>query len=76
MLVIIIAVITQGARIPPDLHGTLNGSLFINAGVFQAIGVISFGMWFPYGVIRNVLIIIAFVCRTASNTMLVCRSYG
>lgn len=43
MLVIIVTVITQGARVPPELHGTLRGSLFINAGIFQAIGVISFG---------------------------------
>ncbi|KAB8670404.1 hypothetical protein FH972_026317 [Carpinus fangiana] len=42
MLVIIITVITQGARVPADLRGPLRGSLFINSGVFQAIGVISF----------------------------------
>ena len=26
-----------------ELHGAVTGSLFINSGVFQAIGVISFG---------------------------------
>ena len=43
MLVIVITVITQGARIPADLRGSLKGNLFINNGVFQAISVISFG---------------------------------
>lgn len=27
----------------PDLRGDLKGSLFIRSGIFQAIGVISFG---------------------------------
>ena len=43
MLVIIVTVITQGFRVPSDLKGNLRGSLFIRDGVFQAIGVISFG---------------------------------
>ena len=43
MLVIIITVISQGARVPADLRGDLEGSLFVRNGVFQAIGVISFG---------------------------------
>ena len=43
MLVIIVTVITQGARVPADLKGNLKGSLLIKDGVFQAIGVISFG---------------------------------
>jgi len=42
MLVIIITIITQGARIPSEYRGELKGSLFINNGIFQAIGVISF----------------------------------
>ncbi|KAF2085939.1 hypothetical protein K490DRAFT_45383 [Saccharata proteae CBS 121410] len=42
MLVIIVTVITQGFRVPPDMRGQLRGSLIINDGVFQAIGVISF----------------------------------
>ena len=43
MLVILITVITQGVRVPADLKGNLRGSLLIKGGVFQAIGVISFG---------------------------------
>ena len=43
MSVIIITVIIQGGRVSPDLRGDLKGSLFIRSGVFQAIGVISFG---------------------------------
>lgn len=43
MLIIIITIITQGARVPENLRGNLKGSLFIRNGVFQAIGVISFG---------------------------------
>lgn len=42
MIVIIVTVITQGARVPAELRGSLDGSLFINSGIFQAIGVISF----------------------------------
>lgn len=42
MLVILITIITQGFRIPSEYRGQLRGSLFINSGVFQAIGVISF----------------------------------
>ena len=43
MVVIIVTVITQGVRVPSDLRGGLRGSLFVKEGVFQAIGVISFG---------------------------------
>lgn len=42
MMVIIVTVLTQGPRQPPNLRGQLQGSLIINSGVFQAIGVISF----------------------------------
>ncbi|KAF2418221.1 hypothetical protein EJ08DRAFT_599674 [Tothia fuscella] len=42
MLIIILTVITQGPRVPSDLRGKLSGSLLINDGIFQAIGVISF----------------------------------
>ena len=42
MMVIIITVITQGPLQPPELRGKLRGSVLINDGVFQAIGVISF----------------------------------
>lgn len=43
MTVIIITIITQGARVPADLRGELKGSLFVRSGILQAIGVISFG---------------------------------
>ena len=43
MLVIVITVITQGPRVPEDMRGPIKGSLLINDGVFQAIGVISIG---------------------------------
>ena len=43
MLVILVSVVTQGAMAPSHLRGTLKGNLLIRPGVFQAIGVISFG---------------------------------
>ena len=43
MLVIIVTIITQGARVAPEYRGDLKGSLLVRSGVFQAIGVISFG---------------------------------
>ncbi|EME44736.1 hypothetical protein DOTSEDRAFT_72255 [Dothistroma septosporum NZE10] len=42
MLVIIITVVTQGPLLPSAMRGQLKGSLLINDGFFQAIGVISF----------------------------------
>lgn len=42
MLVIIFTVVTQGPMQPAEMRGQLKGSLIINDGVFQAIGVISF----------------------------------
>lgn len=42
MVIIIVTVVTQGPLMPPELRGPLKGSLLINDGVFQAIGVISF----------------------------------
>ncbi|KAF1810169.1 amino acid transporter [Eremomyces bilateralis CBS 781.70] len=42
MLVIILTVITQGFRVPSESKGKLSGNLFVNSGIFQAIGVISF----------------------------------
>ncbi|KEQ59860.1 amino acid transporter [Aureobasidium melanogenum CBS 110374] len=42
MLIIVITVITQGPRVPAEMKGPIKGSLIINTGVFQAIGVISF----------------------------------
>ena len=47
MLIIVVTVITQGWRVSSDLRGQIGGSLFINSGVFQAIGVISFGECIP-----------------------------
>ena len=43
MLIIIVAVVTQGARTPADMKGSLKGDLVANDGFFQAVGVISFG---------------------------------
>jgi sodium-coupled neutral amino acid transporter 11 len=45
MLIIVITVITQGPRVPAEMKGPIKGSLIINNGVFQAIGVISFGKY-------------------------------
>ncbi|KAF2479980.1 amino acid transporter [Neohortaea acidophila] len=42
MLIILITIVTQGPIQSPNLRGPLQGSLLINNGVFQAIGVISF----------------------------------
>src|ERR1700712_4267878 len=42
MIIIIVTVVTQGPLQPADQRGQLKGSLIINDGVFQAIGVISF----------------------------------
>ena len=42
MLVIVVTIITQGAQIDPSLRGSVQDSLFVKPGVFQAIGVISF----------------------------------
>jgi sodium-coupled neutral amino acid transporter 11 len=42
MVIIIVTVVTQGPMAPAELRGPLKGSLLINDGVFQAIGVISF----------------------------------
>jgi solute carrier family 38 (sodium-coupled neutral amino acid transporter), member 11 len=43
MVVIVITIIVQGVRVSSDLRGDIKGFLFINSGIFQAIGVISFG---------------------------------
>ena len=45
MTVIIITVVTQGALVPSEDRGSFDSSLLIiNDGIFQAVGVISFGM--------------------------------
>lgn len=44
MLIILIAVVTQGFTVPAESRGTFGLRLLvINDGIFQAIGVISFG---------------------------------
>lgn len=43
MIVIIVTIIVQGGKVSLEDRGDLKGSLFIRNGVFQAIGVISFG---------------------------------
>lgn len=45
MFIIVITVLTQGARVDSDLRGDLKGLLLVNNGFFQAVGVISFGMF-------------------------------
>ncbi|OAF59814.2 hypothetical protein VC83_03814 [Pseudogymnoascus destructans] len=48
MLVIIGTVVTQGFSVPAELRGTFDLPLWtINVGIFQAIGVISFGAPLP-----------------------------
>ncbi|KAL5363637.1 transmembrane amino acid transporter protein-domain-containing protein [Aspergillus floccosus] len=42
MLVIVVAVITQGFRVPPESRGEVKSLLLVNSGFFQAVGVISF----------------------------------
>jgi hypothetical protein len=44
MIVIVVAVITQGFRVPSESRGEVKSLLFVNSGFFQAVGVISFGM--------------------------------
>lgn len=43
MVVIVVAVVTQGFRVPAEARGDFKGLLIINNGLTQAIGVISFG---------------------------------
>jgi len=45
MTIIVFTVLIQGVMVPSELRGTIDTShLFINDGIFQAVGVISFGM--------------------------------
>jgi sodium-coupled neutral amino acid transporter 11 len=44
MAVIVVAVVTQGFRVPQDTRGDVKSLLLVNSGFFQAVGVISFGM--------------------------------
>lgn len=43
MVVIIVTVITQGARVPSESRGDVRGHLFVSDGFFRAVAVISFG---------------------------------
>jgi sodium-coupled neutral amino acid transporter 11 len=47
MAVIVVTVVMQGAMVPAEDRGSLKDwrLLVINDGIFQAIGVISFGMF-------------------------------
>lgn len=48
MMVILVTVVTQGFTVPAESRGTFGVRLLIlNDGIFQAIGVISFGRAFP-----------------------------
>lgn len=42
MIIIIVTIITQSFRVPPESRGQLRGSILIRPGIFEAIGVISF----------------------------------
>ncbi|KAF2709365.1 hypothetical protein K504DRAFT_455103 [Pleomassaria siparia CBS 279.74] len=42
MVIIIVTIITQSFRVPPESRGQLRGSILIRSGIFEAIGVISF----------------------------------
>ena len=45
MLVIVITVVSQGFSVPKESRGEFPLELWtINSGIFQAVGVISFGM--------------------------------
>ncbi|KAL8938104.1 MAG: hypothetical protein Q9216_004077 [Gyalolechia sp. 2 TL-2023] len=66
MLVILIAVITQGPRIPSELRGATKGSLVIESGLFQAIGVISFGQ---YNAIQGIAGFLTFGDKTKGNVL-------
>lgn len=69
MFVIIITVITQGARVDDDLRGNVQSSLFIESGIFQAIGVISFGKQTYVNLDRTLTRRQAFVCH--HNSLLI-----
>ncbi|KAF9738545.1 transmembrane amino acid transporter [Paraphaeosphaeria minitans] len=42
MAIIIVTVITQSFRVPPESRGKIEGSVVIRPGIFEAVGVISF----------------------------------
>lgn len=48
MTIIVLTVLIQGVMVPSELRGKLDANhLFINDGIFQAVGVISFGAHTP-----------------------------
>ena len=65
MLIIVMTVVIQGSSTPGSSRGDLHGILFINSGVFQAIGVISFGgyIWILDFIDQANQRPVAFVCR-------------
>jgi len=65
MVVIVVTVITQGFRVPPESRGDFKGLLFVNSGFFQAVGVISFGARLFSDLMKDcqLTLLIAFVCR-------------
>ena len=69
MLIILITVITQGFRIPSESRGQIRDSLVIKGGVFQAIGVISFGTSMHPMSFNTKLTLQAFVCH--HNSLLI-----
>jgi solute carrier family 38 (sodium-coupled neutral amino acid transporter), member 11 len=46
MVVIVVTVVTQGPRVPEEYRGMSTPLLPNGFGIFQAIGVISFGIYF------------------------------
>jgi len=58
MAVIVVTVMVQGPLMPKELKGEFNRKILtINDGIFQAIGVISFGMSLhvPFALIYYIL---------------------
>lgn len=74
MGIIVFTVLVQGMMVPPESRGVLKdwNMLIINDGIFQAIGVISFGMFChstPLHYLHSVLTPTAFVCH--HNSLLI-----
>lgn len=61
MLVIVVAVITQGFRVPSETRGEIKSILFANSGFFQAVGVISFGT-FQYTTVQAAVLMVYSIC--------------
>jgi hypothetical protein len=65
MAIIVVAVLTQGFRVPHDSRGDVKSLLLVNSGFFQAVGVISFGKTQSLSV----------SCTTMLTTCSVCMPY-